>query len=421
MMEIAKTLTGNNLNLKRLIHLRFIVTFCEVVALIYAVNELHIHLPWQPISIILGVIILISLLSLIRLRFDKPVSRLELFAQLNLDVLALTVLLYYTGGSTNPFSPLYLLPLTLTASTLPGRYTWIMALITTGYYSLLLFYYIPMQDMHSNHNDGFRLHVFGMWMGFVLSAVLISIFLSRMAETVRRQDKKIADLREQKLRHEQVLALGTLAAGAAHELGTPLSTMAIILNDLNPKQPLTSKSLDILRQQVQRSKNILPSIAAAGGAMRAESGKATTLDQHLNNLIDSWKNSREGLHVTSVIQDSKPAPQAVIDQTLDQALLNIFNNAADASPQQIDISANWDESTLTLEISDRGSGLSAEMITHAGENIQTTKHDGLGLGLFLTYSTIERLGGDVQLFNRKDGGGVCQVNLPLKSLQVTLK
>jgi len=415
---MEKEPSGNSYNLQRLILLRFIVTLGELGAIVYAIRELRIALPMVPVTIILGSVVIVSVLALFRLRLSAPVSRLELFAHLNIDVVALTALLYYTGGSTNPFAPLYLLPLTLTAASLPGLYAWAMVLITTCCYSMLLYYYVPLPDMHGSHAYGFRIHVLGMWLGFILSAALIAGFISRMARTVRSRDKKISALREQQLRHERILALGTLAAGAAHELGTPLTTMAILLKDQQPDHPVSTTTLNTLNQQLDRCKSILGTISAASGEVRAVAGGSSRLDEHMQQLADNWLNTRTGVRANVTFNGIQPAPCIVADQTLDQALINIFNNAADASPQDVTITGSWNDNVLVLEVADRGEGLSPNIADLAGGTIHSTKQDGLGLGLFLTYATLERLGGKVQLYDREGGGVLCQVRLPLTNIQI---
>ena len=410
---------GNSINVKRIIWLRFIVLMGEIIGIWMTTAYLHVELPLFPISVILSVIFIISAASLMRLQMSWPVSNNELFAQLVIDVLALTFLLYYSGGSTNPFAPLFLLPLVLTAATLAGWYAWLMVALTICCYSLLLFFYVPFPETHSMHGDGFRMHVVGMWLGFIFSALLIAGFTARMAITVQRQNRKIVGLREKHLKHEHVLALGTLAAGAAHELGTPLSTMAILLKDLSADMPLSESKLNTLKGQVDRCKTILGSISAASGEIRAESGSVSKLDDYLLNLLERWHQTRADVVVQSDFQGSQPAPSIVVDQTLDQALLNILNNAADASPDNIEIEGQWNDQELILIVSDRGHGLSPELEEKAGEHIISTKQDGMGLGLFLTYTTLERLGGDVRIYNREGGGVKCQINLPLSTIRLT--
>ena len=143
------------------------------------------------------------------------------------------------------------------------------------------------------------------------------------------------------------------------------------------------------------------------------------LDQHLTELFDSWQTSRKDVVVKIHLDGEQPSPRIVADQTLDQAILNILNNAADASPDDVDVKALWNSHTLTLEVADRGSGLSPEAMNKHGETIYSSKQDGLGLGLFLTYTTLERLGGKVYLHNREGGGVICQVKLPLDAILIT--
>jgi len=362
--------------------------------------------------------IVISVASYFRLFCPWPVTDIELFSQLFLDVLALTAVLYFSGGSTNPFAPFYLLPLTLTAVSLPGLYTWGMLLITVTCYTLLLFYNVPMPAMHGGHGTDFRLHEMGMWFGFLLSAILIAGFAAKMSATVRNRDQKIADLRAQQLHQEHILALGTLAAGAAHELGTPLSTMAVLLNDMDAEQVISSKKLQTLQDQVKRCKSILGSLSAAAGEIRAESGSAQPLDQFLTNLLQEWSNSRTKIQLQYELNGTTPAPEVIIDQTITQAVLNILNNAADASPDNVRVEANWTKDELVIDVADRGEGLSSELLSQAGKSIRSTKQDGMGLGLFLSYTTLQRLGGDVQLLDHNEGGTLCRITLPLRNLSL---
>ena len=135
----------------------------------------------------------VNFLSWLHLRSVKPVSNAELFAQLCLDVLGLSVLLYYSGGSTNPFVTIYLLPLVIAAATLPSRYTWGMAALTSACSSVLMFYYVPLP--HNHQHDGasaFNAHVAGMWLGFVLSTVVVAYFVVQMAQAVRNRDETLS-------------------------------------------------------------------------------------------------------------------------------------------------------------------------------------------------------------------------------------
>ena len=408
------------INLRRLLLVRALTLAVLLLALAFAALQLNMLLPVVPILLVLAVVMALSLATLWRLRLAWPVGDAELFMQLLVDVAALTVLLYLTGGPTNPFVTLYLLPLAIAAASLPAGYVWSMAVITTLCYSGLLVWHEPLpQAEHAHHSSDFGVHVLGMWIGFVLSAGLIAGFAVRMNTTLRERERALAQLREQALRQERVLALGTLATGAAHELGTPLSTMAVLVKDIEPGEGISAEKLGILRAQLARCKEILTSLSSAAGQARAEAGQGQALDRLLEELVGRWQALRPGVQAEMHLDGPQPAPQIIAEQTLLQAITNILNNAADASPHSIEIAARWDSNLLTLDIADRGPGLAPELAGHAGQPFHTTKSDGLGLGLFLAYTTLNRLGGEVRLLARDGGGVLCRLSLPLASLKVS--
>lgn len=415
---MTTAVTPAAINLRRLAALRVIAITGQLLAVWTAAVPLRMPLPLQPLVTILVGMALANVLTGLRLRRTWPVRDAELFAHLLLDVLAFTGLLYYTGGSTNPFAPLYLLPITLAAAALPARHVWGLVGVTVACYTALLFFYVPLPGVHTMHDDAFQLHVAGMWSGFLLSAGLIAWFAARMNATLRDRDRLAAEMREQALRHERVLALGTLAAGAAHELGTPLSTLAVLLKDARPDEPPGERKLGTLRGQVARCKEILSSLTAQAGVARAEGGNAVALDAWLREIVEKWRAMRPEATVREDVSGDAPAPRVFADQTLSQAITSILNNAADASPRQIDLSARWSGDELAIEIADRGSGLAPGLSGQLGASPVTTKDEGLGLGLFLAQTTMQRFGGDLTFRPRDGGGTVCRLTLPLAALRV---
>jgi two-component system, sensor histidine kinase RegB len=408
------------INLRRLMALRVIALIGQAVAIWVAIAQFHLALPMPPLVTILAAIFVVNVLTWLRLKQSWPVHDGELFAHLTLDVLALGGLLYFTGGSTNPFVSLFLLPLTLAAAALPWAYTWAITALTVACYSALLFFFVPLPQIHAGHGDGFHLHVLGMWLGFLLSAALISYFCVKVRDTLRERDQLRTQVREQELRHERVLALGTLAAGAAHELGTPLSTIAVLARELERDAVDVPEKVAILRAQVGRCKEILSSLSGAAGQTRAEGGGKQALDTYLASLIERWCAMRAEVKPLVHWHGPKPAPDIVTEQTLSQAIVNTLNNAADVSPRDVMIDGYWSANELSIEVRDRGPGFSAQAMEHAGEPFFSTKGpgEGMGLGLFLARGTIERLGGRVVFGNREGGGAVCRIELPLASLRV---
>lgn len=409
-------------NLQRLFFLRSIaiVVQCSLFVFVYSVIELDV--PWAEMTIVVVILTILNFFTWVRLHHTLPVSNLEFFAQLLIDIFALTALLYFSGGSTNPFISLYLLPLTIAAAILPWRYTWAIAVITITCYTILLFEYIPLPhdhtDDHSAHLMEFNLHVSGMWLTFVLSTILIAWFVVKMSISIRDREKDLAQAREQALRNEQIIALGTLAAGAAHELGTPLSTMAVISGELQQEYPQNEEfqnNIRILRNQITHCKQTLTQLLANAGQARIEDGNSQSVDYFLKQVLDKWQLIRPSAKFSYQWEGTQPAPSIMNTQLLSQSILNLLNNAADASTDQVKIKSNWDQHTLNLEIHDDGEGLTGEAAQRAGEAFFTNKApgQGFGIGLFLANANIERFGGNVRLFNHPDGGACIHVTLPL--------
>ena len=381
---------------------------------------LGLELDWQPMLLTIAALAAINFYSWMRLRSGKPVQNTELFGQLCVDVLALSILLYYSGGSTNPFISLYLLPLVIAAATLPGRYTWGMAALTTACYSILMYYYIPLPHNHQHEGDSaFNAHVVGMWLGFVFSTVVVAYFVVQMAQAVRSRDAMLVSVREEILRNERIVALGTQAAGAAHELGTPLSTMAVVIGELQHEadaQPEWRDALAILNEQVHGCKRTLDKILA--NAQISGAASLQPADRLMEEVLDEWQLLRPTAQYEYHTEGNSPAPLINVDATLRAALMNLLNNAADAaptgdSPQTIEIIARWYTDNFKLEIHDNGIGLSEDAELKAGSAFFTTKTEGYGLGLFLANATLERIGGSVRLFNREQGGATTEIVLPI--------
>ncbi len=410
---ILSSLPGHG-QLRRLVALRSVAIASQLLTLAAVWKILELELDWQPMLLTIATLASVNLFSWLRLRSDKPVSNLELFVQLCTDVFALSILLYFGGGSTNPFVSLFLLPLVIAAATLPGRYSWAMAALTAACYSVLMFYYIPLPHNHQHDGDSaFNAHVLGMWLGFVISAVVVAYFVVQMAQAVRSRDEMLARVREEILRNERIVTLGTQAAGAAHELGTPLSTMAVVIGELRhdvESRPEWRDGLAILEEQVRGCKRILDKILA-----NAQDRGAATLrpaDHLAAEVLNEWQLLRPAAQYQYHCNGTPPAPLISVDASLRAALMNLLNNAADASPQGIEISSRWDAESFTLEIRDHGEGLSDEAALKAGSAFFTTKTGGHGVGLFLANATIERMGGSVRLFNRKEGGATTLLTLP---------
>jgi two-component system, sensor histidine kinase RegB len=433
-------------NLKWLFILRNLMMLSEVILIILSVYGLGINLPEQQLWLVVLSTGAVNLYTSMRLETDDPVTELEIFTQISIDVFAIAVLLYLTGGASNPITWVFLLPLIITAIMLPQAYAWYMVILTTSLYTMLIAFNIPLPSiephmpdpaplLHSdienyqmlqhahimNDKSYFSLHMFGMWFGFVFSAGLVAFFVVELAKTLRDQERSLAEARENALRDERVIALGTLAASAAHDMGTPLGTIAIVAHELEQEYPshrypdLFEKML-IMQQQINRCKEALSVMSASAGEMRAESGGVILLTDYIDDVIKQWRTHKPGVKLNFIIDPNVATEAKIIaERTLTHSIINILNNAAEASPaeQGIEFHAIWDLDYITIKIRDFGPGFPPEIVEFAGKQPVVSKKHGLGVGLFLTYSTINRLGGKINLYNGDSGGACVEITLPL--------
>jgi two-component system sensor histidine kinase RegB len=338
-------------------------------------------------------------------------------AQILVDVLALTGIVYFAGGASSPLISLYLPLIAVAATVLPPRHASVVAAISIGCYSLVSLVQAPTH-VH-DPAQAFRSHLIGMWVIFVCSALTISWFVVRLNATIRSRDAALAAARESALRNERVVALGNLAAGAAHELGTPLATMAVVAGELaaDPSlSPQVKSDVEVALAQVRECKRIITRLAARAGSSRAEAVQPVSADVWIEQLVARWRRQRPQIVPDVKIEGSVPGPRIAADVTLEQALLNLFNNAADASPGQVGIHAGWDSQHVEVAVLDRGTGIPPEMSGRLGLDLVSTRDEGAGIGVVLALSAVEQSGGTLSITNRADGGTLAKVLLPLASI-----
>jgi len=404
-------------NLFRLFMLRNFLIAGATIFIFYALYN-HIALPFVSIAIILSILFFINLITGWRLYFKKNITDKTLIWQLIIDVATFTAILYFTGGASNPFGWFYLVPIFITATLLHGRAIWLITALSIIGYTTLVFFNQPLANFstHNMHNnDGFQQHVIGMWLGYIITALLVSYVVSRMANSLREQDNHLAQAREKALRDERLVALGTLAAGTAHELGTPLSTIAIVVHELQNLSDSTQskKYLKIIREQVDRCKLALTTLSHSAGEELMSGGQMLSVKQYILNIIEQWQNQRPETKLNLVSDLNKLDAKILSEQTMTQALINIINNAADASPEKISLQVIQSNNKIIISVIDDGPGLNAMVQHHAGKQAYSSKSQGLGLGLFLAHASIERLGGKIFLANQVKGGAIVKVILPL--------
>ncbi len=414
-------LTSYAANLRRLVVFRLFLHGGELLVAL----GLALVGPPAVSSLGLGVLVAISFLvntaTAWRLaRAPGAIPGAELLGQLTLDVANLFGVFYFTGGAANPFAFLLLLPVVLGATALPERQSWALTGTAIAAYTALLFFHRPFPGLDPNPGEAIRAHIWGMWLGFVLGAGLAAYFLVRMGSTLRAHDRRLAQERERALRDEHVLALGTLAAGTAHELATPLGTLLLLIQELeeDPDRAETDRQrLTEMRTQVERCRQALDDLAVRSGQLRAEEGRAWSLPAFLGHVVDQWRDRRPEAAVRLNLLGEANAPVIVADRALAQALTNILDNAADASPDDVTVRARASADEAIVEVYDRGPGIETGENTGQWDSADPSgTRKGLGLGLFLTDAIIGRLGGTLELENRSTGGACARVRIPLPRL-----
>jgi len=368
---------------------------------------------------IIGFLIISGLTRRRRLAKPELPGQSQVFLEMVTDILVLTALFYFTGGATNPFVSFFLFPAIISALLLSKSHARSMAALAVICYSFLLFFYQPIHERGMPHPDsGFETHVLGMWLGFLLSAGFVAFIVAGLAERLRKHDQVLNAAREQSLRDENMISLGTLAAGAAHDLGTPLGTLAILSTELQDdpvvkEHPDLADKLSLMREQVNRCKETLSVFSRKAGAARAESGKAMSVRGYLQALMDEWKDMNPDTDLDLRITGRFDSAWLFVEPTLTQALHNLMDNAADASFERITVKSGWSETLLTIKIIDAGPGISPEIVKDPGRKMLSTKKSGMGVGLYLATSTIQRLGGNLELSNLPEGGAMARVTLPV--------
>ncbi|MBX3270097.1 MAG: HAMP domain-containing histidine kinase [Sandaracinaceae bacterium] len=350
-------------------------------------------------------------LSVMRPRLERgPTVSVVLVA----DVVLLTALLHLTGGPMNPFTALYFVYITL-AAVMPSTRTVlvVLALSLVGY--AVLFLLADEADHHRAHVH-LEAHLRGMWIAFGVAAGLIAVFVARLASALARRERELAGERARTERSARVLALTSLAAGAAHELGTPIGTIVIAAGEL--ERALEGRDVGeeiledvrLIRGEGLRCREILEGLGAAGGVVRGEGLASVRLGDVVDRALERLGPDRARVVVEGAADEEARLPP----MALTLALRNLLRNALDASApgEGVHLSVAADATSARFEVADHGAGMSPEIARQATEPFFTTKGEGMGLGLFLARAVAEQLGGELVLDSKLGAGTVARLRFP---------
>jgi two-component system sensor histidine kinase RegB len=270
------------------------------------------------------------------------------------------------------------------------------------------------------------LYVQGMLICFVLNAALLVVFISRITNTLRGKAAQLADLRQRAAEEEHIVRMGLLASGAAHELGTPLATLSVILGDWKRMRefkanPDLIEEISEMQTQLKRCKSIVSGILLSAGEARGESAVRTTIRTFMDGLVEEWRETRQVAEFVYVNRIAHDLPVA-FDSALKQMIDNVLDNALEASPDWVGLEASLEDGTLLLSVTDRGPGFAPAMLAQFGKPYQSSKgRAGGGLGLFLVVNVARTLGGTVAASNLPGCGAEVRLTLPLKAIALEEK
>jgi two-component system sensor histidine kinase RegB len=409
----------HRINLSWLLKLRWGAAAGQLATILFVRFAMKIPLPLLPLLGLVALAALSNLGWLLWLRRARAVGEPALVAVLAFDVVLLTALLFYAGGSANPFSFLYLVHIALAAVVLRSGWTWVLVLLSLAASGGLFFGNAMLGDdtmetsMHHMHT-----HLVGMWVAFAVAAGFIVYFVTRIRRALALREADLAAERGLVARNEKLVALATLAAGAAHELATPLGTIVVAAHELERQlaagRGVPAEDLRLIRAQADRCRGILDQMAIDAGEGTGEAPSRLSVDELMTRVLT-------GLHAVPPVQvavEDSARGRAIIapPSALAQALRGVLKNAQEASPPEaaVSVRARGAGARLEVAIEDRGHGMPPEVLSRAGEPFFTTKPpgQGMGLGLFLTRSVVERLGGVLELSSRPEGGTRVTLHLP---------
>lgn len=416
----------NRKNMELLIQLRWMAVIGQIITILVVQLWLKIDLPLLAMSAVLLALIALNEAAYVWLHSRREVSGRALLLVLILDVMALTAQLWLSGGALNPFISLFLLQVTLGAVLLDTVSTMVIVVLACLSVVALTFSHRPLMLPVPAQGDMFFLHLTGMVACFVLDAVLLVIFVTRINLNLRERDAHVAALRQHAAEESHIVRMGLLATGAAHELGTPLASLSVILGDWRRIPAIAgniemSQELEEMEAAVQRCKAIVTGILLSAGEVRGEASTATTLNKFVEAIVREWRGQRVtgGFSLENRIHDAE-LPIA-FDAVVKQAIFNVLDNAFEVSPDNVRLTVDQHENMLVFRIADAGPGFDTDILAQIGKPYQSSKgRAGGGLGLFLVVNVIRKLGGAVTAHNLPGGGAEVILELPLEALRIAV-
>ena len=418
---LATDTTGRD-NMRQLVNLRWLAVIGQCTTILIVQFVMGVALPVLPMLGVVAALVLLNLVNLWQLPRRATIPNGALFAGLLLDVAALTALLYQSGGATNPFVSLFLLQVVLGAVLLESWSSWALVAVTSAAFVFLIEYHLPLALPPRFVSGWSDLYILGALLCFGLVAVLLVAFVTRINRNLRARDARLATMRQQAAEEDHIVRMGLLATGAAHELGTPLASLAVIINDWRRMPELTgnpalAEEIDDMQTAIARCKTIVSGILASAGEAQGQHPSVTTVHAFFDGVVADWR-AQHGEDALAYDNRFGDDLAIVSDTALGQVIRNILDNALEACGQPVALRVTRADDVLALDIRDHGSGFSDDMLANFGQPYRSTKaRSGGGLGLFLVVNAMRKLGGTVSAANHPEGGAMISLRLPLATLQ----
>jgi two-component system sensor histidine kinase RegB len=408
--------------LDTILRLRWLAVLGQLAAVFVVVQGLEFDLPIVPC---LTIVSLSALLNLALQMAFNTMQRLEpVYAAglLALNIVELAGLLYFTGGLENPFSFLFLVPVLISATVLPVRLTIALGMLALAAASVLVFLHQPLPWDADEPLMLPPIYLLGVWLSIVLAIGVTSLYSFQVTEEARKLSDALAATELVLAREQHLTQLDGLAAAAAHELGTPLSTIFLISRELErsvPDGPLAG-DLKTLREQAQRCRDILAKITqlSASGAPFDRMKLSTLIEE----TVAPHRDFGIAIKVRIAVAGA-PEPVGSRNPAILYGVGNILENAVDFARTTVEVNAWWNNDTVEIVISDDGPGIPPDLLNRIGEpylsrrpttDVAPSEHQGLGLGVFIARTLLERTGAKVSFSNRTfpDHGAVVQIGWP---------
>mgnify|MGYP001178408010 CR=1 FL=1 len=417
MMSSRITPTGlsrpamGRVRVRTLLLTRWLAIFGQLAALLVINKLMAYDLPMLPAMATIAASATVNLWILARHKLSEWHHDGAAAIYLAFDILQLAALLYLTGGLDNPFALLFLVPVTISATILSLRSTILLGLLALVCVSLLALFHLPLPWPA----PGFELpqiYAAAIWVSLTLGTVFLMFYAWRVAEETRRMADALAATQAHLSQERELSALGGLAAAAAHELGTPLGTIALISKELLHTQPLDSEAhtdLEILNGEIVRCREILASLARNPSAGTDPAVSKMTFDALLTDMAARYGDADTTVVVT--VKANVDPPLIKRSPELVQGLGNLIENATEFAQDQVDLEFTWGEDQVELSISDDGPGFAANILGLLGDPYISTRPGSgrMGLGVFISKTLLERTGASLHFFNRRQGLGATVV------------